>query len=458
MENNNKHSSAASSLRMNKKQMWLVGIGSTILLAIIVTLSVLFGLTVTDRGNLLSDSENAYQRSYYGLVVNLVDIENDLAKVRVMTGDKVIKDSFYKIESNCQIASTHLAVLSINSSSMESLAMFFNQLGGYSGHLINNLDSGKKLTTSNIETLTKLWDVSKEYGKALNGMQAHMADGYSFSESLGEIDDQFGMIFDGMNESAIEYPSLIYDGPFSDGVIDRDPKGTVGEELSEAQARELLPKYLQGYDIAEVADVVENNNRIPSFVYSVILKGERTVTVQIAKKGGMLLMLDLFHEVYEPVLTVEQCKVIASQYCESIGLKDMTAVWVNNNSSNVYVNMCYEQNGVILYPDMLKLKISLDTGEVIGYEGLNYAFNHTKRDNLTAKVSLDEAVLNASAILEDIEARLVVIPINVTSEKLCYELVGEFNGEKYFVYVDAMTGKEIKVLRMIDSNQGDLLM
>ena len=102
------------------------------------------------------------------------------------------------------------------------------------------------------------------------------------------------------------------------------------------------------------------------------------------------------------------------------------------------------------------LKISLDTGEIIGYEGLNYAFNHVERkaEDIKATISIEEAVLSASAILENIDARLCVIPINVTSEKLCYELVGEFNGEKYFIYVDAKTGEEINVLRMIDSNQG----
>ena len=43
----------------------------------------------------------------------------------------------------------------------------------------------------------------------------------------------------------------------------------------------------------------------------------------------------------------------------------------SNNQSNVYINMCYEQDGIVNYPDMVKIKISLDTGEVIGFEGLN---------------------------------------------------------------------------------------
>ena len=157
-------------------------------------------------------------------------------------------------------------------------------------------------------------------------------------------------------------------------------------------------------------------------------------------------------------MTIEQCQKVAEQYCESIGLKNMKAVWINNNKSNVYINMCYEQDGIVNYPDMVKLKISLDTGEVIGYEGLNYAFNHTAREYEEPKISEEQAILNVSAILENIEIRLVTIPWNTVSEKVAYEIVGELDGEKYFVYVDAYNGDELNVLRMIDSNQGDLLM
>ena len=456
------NTNSSRKMTMSNKQKLIIGIISGVLVAIIITLSVLFGLTVNDRVRLMSDSENRYQRAYYGLVTSLVDIENELAKTRVMTGDSMLEESLEKIDVNCQISNTHLSVLATNTSSMESLSMFFNQLGGYSQYLGNNIARGNKLTTSNAETLNKMWGVSKEYGRLLNGMQAQLSEGYSFAESLGQIDDEFNMIFEGMDESSVEYPSLIFDGPFSDGVLDRDPKGVVGEDLTDEQAREFLAKYLYGYEIESVNSVTENDNRIPSYIYDVSLKGEveRNCTVQIAKKGGMLLLLDLYHYVEEPLLTIDQCKVVAAQYCESIGLVGMEAVWINNNNSTVYVNMCYVQDGIIVYPDMIKIKISLDTGEVIGYEGLNYAFNHEVRKDadIVPAITIEDAVLNASAILENIEARLCIIPMNVTTEVLCYELVGEFNGEKYFIYVDAKTGEEIKVLRMIDSNQGELLM
>ena len=427
-------------------------------MAAVITLSVFVGIYAKDRVEKDRDLDAFYQSAYYGLVGNFVDIENDLAKARVMTDSKILKEDLMKIDVNCNLASQNLQVFYANNDGMHNLMSYINQLGDYCRYLIRELDHGKSLTTTQVENLNKLWGVSKEYGKLLNSLQDYAKDGNSLAKLLGESNEEFEDILSSINNGSIEYPSLIYDGPFSDGVLKREAKGVVGEEITPEQGKKFVEKYLVGYDIENIEYAQDNVNRIPSYLYAVKLKGGRQCSVQIAKKGGLLLLIDLFHEVEEPSLTIEQCQKVAEQYCESIGLKNMKAVWINNNKSNVYINMCYEQDGIVNYPDMVKLKISLDTGEVIGYEGLNYAFNHTAREYEEPKISEEQAILNVSAILENIEIRLVTIPWNTVSEKVAYEIVGELDGEKYFVYVDAYNGDELNVLRMIDSNQGDLLM
>ena len=444
-------------LTENKKTI-TISIIILMLLAAVITLSVFVGIYAKDRVEKDRDLDAFYQSAYYGLVGNFVDIENDLAKARVMTDSKILKEDLMKIDVNCNLASQNLQVFYANNDGMHNLMSYINQLGDYCRYLIRELDHGKSLTTTQVENLNKLWGVSKEYGKLLNSLQDYAKDGNSLAKLLGESNEEFEDILSSINNGSIEYPSLIYDGPFSDGVLKREAKGVVGEEITPEQGKKFVEKYLVGYDIENIEYAQDNVNRIPSYLYAVKLKGGRQCSVQIAKKGGLLLLIDLFHEVEEPSLTIEQCQKVAEQYCESIGLKNMKAVWINNNKSNVYINMCYEQDGIVNYPDMVKLKISLDTGEVIGYEGLNYAFNHTAREYEEPKISEEQAILNVSAILENIEIRLVTLPWNTVSEKVAYEIVGELDGEKYFVYVDAYNGDELNVLRMIDSNQGDLLM
>lgn len=442
----------------NKRKTIIISIIIFMLLAAVITLSVFVGLYAKDRRDKDRDIEGFYQSAYYGLVGNFVDIENDLAKARVITDNKLLRQNLMKIDVNCNLASQNLQVFYANNDGMSNLMNFINQLGDYCGYLIKELEKGKSLTISQTENLNKMWGVSKEYGKLLNSLQDYAKDGTTLARLLGENNEQFEDILSNIGNGSIEYPSLIYDGPFSDGILNREAKGIVGEEISADQGKALVEKYLVGYDIENIEYAQDSVNRIESYLYAVKLKGGRQCSVQIAKKGGLLLLMDLFHEVVEPSLTIEQCQKVAEQYCESIGLKNMKAVWINNNQSNVYINMCYEQDGIVNYADMVKIKISLDTGEVIGYEGLNYAFNHVTRVYDAPTVSEEQAVLNVSAILDNIECRLVTIPWNVTAEKVAYEIVGELDGEKYFVYIDAYNGDELNVLRMIDSNQGDLLM
>ena len=442
----------------NKRKTIIISIIIFMLLAAVITLSVFVGLYAKDRRDKDRDIESFYQSAYYGLVGNFVDIENDLAKARVITDNKLLRQNLMKIDVNCNLASQNLQVFYANNDGMSNLMNFINQLGDYCGYLIKELEKGKSLTISQTENLNKMWGVSKEYGKLLNSLQDYAKDGTTLARLLGENNEQFEDILSNIGNGSIEYPSLIYDGPFSDGILNREAKGIVGEEISADQGKALVEKYLVGYDIENIEYAQDSVNRIESYLYAVKLKGGRQCSVQIAKKGGLLLLMDLFHEVVEPSLTIEQCQKVAEQYCDSIGLKNMKAVWINNNQSNVYINMCYEQDGIVNYADMVKIKISLDTGEVIGYEGLNYAFNHVTRVYDTPTVSEEQAVLNVSAILDNIECRLVTIPWNVTAEKVAYEIVGELDGEKYFVYIDAYNGDELNVLRMIDSNQGDLLM
>ncbi len=441
-----------------RRKMTILAIVMIALLVAVITLSVFVGIYIKKDKEKTRDLDAFYQSAYYALVGNFVDIENDLAKARVMTDSKLLRQNLLKIDVNCNLASQNLQVFYANNEGMSNLMSYINQLGDYCVFLNRELDKGKSLTTSQMENLNKLWGVSKEYGKLLNSLQDYAKDGTTFAIMLGASNDKFEDILSSINNGSIEYPSLIYDGPFSDGVTNREAKGVVGEEITPDQGKVYVEKYLVGYDIENIEYAQDSVNRIPSYLYAVKLKGGRQCSVQIAKKGGMLLLMDLFHEVVEPTLTMEQCKKVAEQYCEAIGLKNMKAVWINNNQSNVYINMCYEQDGIVNYPDMVKLKISLDTGEVIGYEGLNYAFNHVQRTYEKPTISEEEAVLNVSAILENVEVRLVTIPWNTVTEKLTYELVGDLDGEKYFVYVDAYTGDELNVLRMIDSNQGDLLM
>jgi germination protein YpeB len=113
------------------------------------------------------------------------------------------------------------------------------------------------------------------------------------------------------------------------------------------------------------------------------------------------------------------------------------------------------QDGVLLYPDQLKLQIRMDTGEVVGLEAHQYLMNHTQRTNLAPALTQEQALESVSPQLAVEQVRLCVIPEG-SSERLCYEITGTTNQQTYMVYIDAATGEEADVLMLMDGAEGPL--
>ena len=73
---------------------------------------------------------------------------------------------------------------------------------------------------------------------------------------------------------------------------------------------------------------------------------------------------------------------------------------------------------------------------------------------------LQAAKAAKSKVLDGIEilnTRLSVVPIETKTEKLCYEFSGEMDGETYYVYIDAVSGRQVEMFKVIESTEGSLL-
>ena len=55
-------------------------------------------------------------------------------------------------------------------------------------------------------------------------------------------------------------------------------------------------------------------------------------------------------------------------------------------------------------------------------------------------------------------SRLAVVPVGSSSEKLCYEFFGEVDGQTYYVYIDAINGRQVQMFKVVESTEGTLLM
>ena len=111
------------------------------------------------------------------------------------------------------------------------------------------------------------------------------------------------------------------------------------------------------------------------------------------------------------------------------------------------------QEGVILYPDQVKVQCRLDTGAVVGLDAHHYWMNHVPREKLTPTLTVEEARKKVSPRLTITGETLCLIPQN-GKERLCYEFAGTWEDGTYRLYLDANTGEQAEILKIITDSQG----
>ena len=117
-----------------------------------------------------------------------------------------------------------------------------------------------------------------------------------------------------------------------------------------------------------------------------------------------------------------------------------------------------EQDGVIIYSDLIKVRVCAETAKVIGVEAAGYFTNHTERVIAKPALTVKQAKAKVFSGIDVITSRLAVRPVGENSEKLCYEFSGTYDGSTYYVYIDAATGRQVEMFKVIKSTEGELLM
>lgn len=444
---------------INKPVMIAIITASVILIATIATLSVFLGLSNSQNQKWLKQANGQYQQAYYDLVDEFLTIETNLSKLRVVGSEGLQQQLLLDTALSAQSAVCDLTTISSSEQDLSELIKYCNQVGDYCQYAFKKISNGSTLSDQEQATLGQLYDMTYSISKGLTSISASLSSKGDFVLGLGKVNDGFSDMLLQFNNGSFKYPSLIYDGAFSDSLVDKTPKMIVGDDIDPNQARAYIVKALSGYELADYTFAYQNDNKFSTYFYDFKTKSGETGTIEIAKQGGMTIMWNINSAVDNPVMSKEQGVKVAEKYCQDIGLDNMQAVWACVSNSMLYVNMCYEKDGVICYPDMVKIKVSLESGKVVGYEALNYCYNHDEER------AIEEAGVSMATVqgydyrsLQVQSIRLALIPTDGGGEKLTYEVYGKLDKFDFYVYLDALDGKQIKILQVIDSDEGELLM
>ena len=410
--------------------------------------------------------QNQYHRMFYELIDHVETIEADLAKAMVADSPQQNLVLFSDVWRQAFSAQEKLNQLPISHLTLSNTSKFLTQVGDYGYSLTRKNADGTPVSAddwSNLEELhnyagylavelQKLRDSIQENNISLANLTRE--GGYIFARASDNLPRRE---FTRIEQEMVDYPTLIYDGPFSEHIQDIKPKGLVGENIDYQRAEQVARDFLKDVDIQSIKKIGNGNGDIKTYGLEVLTEGGNRVYIDISRKGGHVVWMLNQRDVDSVNISPSRAVELAKKFLEKNGYRNMVSTYSMRYDNISVINFAYSEKDVVVYTDLIKVKVALDNGEIVGYEAEGYLKAHHRRDLPEPKLTADQAGERISMRLETSkEPRLALIPLENKDEVLCYEFQGTFGGDQFLVYINALTGKEERILKLLRSENGTL--
>ena len=412
-------------------------------------------------------SENSYNMAFFELVDYVQNVETYLAKSLISTTSEHGAETLTNLWREANLAQSYLSMLPIESQELENTEKFLNQVSDYSYSLSRKNIYDEDLTQEDLTNLEELHGYSVELENTLNQLSEDLNNGRfkwgeltekgteAFAQQVDNISKES---FSNLEENFHEYAGLIYDGAFSEHLTSQEKKGLTGDDIDEEKAKQIAQDFVGNDSIKEIANLgLSENATIPAFDFSITNKNDENINISISKKGGHIIYMNTNRQINSEIISQEEALKKAKEFLEQKGFNNMQETYYLKQEGVMTVNCAYTQDGVIAYPDLIKVKVALDNGEIMGIETTGYLNNHTQRNVSNVKISSEEAKKNLNKNLQIETQRLAIIPTEWKTEILCYEFKGKVDDKEFLVYINAENGREEDILIITNTGEGTVV-
>ena len=434
---------------------WLVI--SIVLISVMAGAIVLLSVDIVRMNDRISGfadfSESQYQNSLYEAADGLNSVENNLSKLLVTSSKTQCTVYAADICKDASAAATAASRLPVGFESTAKLQKFLNQVSDFSASYLRTVSAGGNVDAYDGQ-LSDLYKTARDLKNHISEITNRLDGHYRISDHLDAEGFYSVTEGEGDTESSVNYPRIIYDGPFSDAISEEKCyKAVDGEKvISEEDAVKIASEKLS---VQESRFIGSSGDKSVVYIVSGKINGNEAVA-GITKQGGMITSFSMSGNTGAVKYDEDYAREFALKTCKKLGYsQSLVPVWYNQIDSTGYVNLAPEVNDIIYYTDLIKVKVNLTDGGLLGLEARCYCMNFSQRQpshvmNENAVPTLVSKNLSIKTI------RLAVIPSG-DGEKLCYEVSATGYGLDYFVYLDAINGEEAEIQRVVDEDQGKMV-
>lgn len=380
---------------------------------------------------------------FEGLVSSAEKLNAGMIKLSVSNDPKKTGELLSEIRRDAAEAAAQVDLAAMGEKDRRELEAFLNVTGDHAHALERKLQQEGTLAPEDRRQLQEIGRVMREISEKLRYAREH---GYSPELEIDEFFAEQQQTF-----APEEYPRLIYHGPFSESVMEREPAGLPDYDVTEQKAL----KTAEAFAGCELSPVAHTDGAVLPFYH--FESGDGNVRVSVTKQGGEVLY-------YKNALETDGLSIIptdarirevtetAEDFLMSRGYGRCIPGQKRYYNGMAVMEMIPAGEGDIwLFPDLIRLWIDLQSGQVMGMDAENYLMNHRRREFPGEGLSMDEAEEKLAENLTVKERGRAVIPRSDGTEACCYGFYCETDTQEILVFLDAQTGEERDILVFVDT-------
>ena len=413
--------------------------------------------------------DNGYRQAFTELTTAAGELDAALEKVTYATTPSLFASLCAQAYAKALAAQSALGELPYGNVELEQTAAFFAKAGDYAMAMARGAGAEGVCTDENRETLRGLAAAAGELSATLQALQLQLDGGALHPEDVAAVEARLaaaaedggqvtsGSAFQTVEADFPQVPTLIYDGPFSEHLSGRTPQMLEGlPQVTEEEARRAAAAFA-GLRAEVFTRTSDGAGELPAWGFSALADGGE-LYVEITKQGGQVLQMLSSRPVGEAALSRKEGVEQAAAFLEEHGYRDMAPSYFLEGDGILTVHFAPVLDGVYCYPDLVKVGVALDNGDVVSFEAHGYLMNHGAREPAAPAVSADEAAERVDSSLTVLSRQLALIPTGGEYEVLCHEFKCQnADGGHVLVYVNAATGQQERILLLLEDERGTLV-
>ncbi|HOJ78722.1 MAG TPA: germination protein YpeB [Bacillota bacterium] len=424
------------------------------------------------------NAENQYQRAFEELTAHVNNMEVELSKSLVTASFPQTIKLLTNIWRESNASQENLGQLPLNSVDLSRTKMFLAQAGAFSLNTAQEkLINGSQLTEAEWKILKEFHNQSRLAARHLRnlqqrfytertrwlevdrlGMIAATTANTATRVNNNKITKAFLMLEDGMKR----VPDIEFEGSDLDFVP--KPTGLTGPKITAQQAVERARNFIDPkFRNAEIRYERMINGGFPSYMILVTNRKTpyRDLRLSVSVKGGHVAWMLGNREVRKSKLNLNQAKKRALEFSYRNGYRSLQAVSIEEYQNTATITLVPVRNEVLYYPELIKIQVALDNGDILGFEAINYLTFYEPDSGAfpkkpIAKISRERLSKIVSPHLKVRRIQLAQVLDQMYNKVLCYEVDGTQGNDRFLIYYNANTGREEKI-RRVDKYGNELL-